>query len=296
MTKPRYILAEKTYLITRRTSHRHFLLKPSKRTNQLFSYCLAIAARRYGIVLHAFLVMSDHYHLILFDPFGLLPDFMRYLNSLLSRALNRQLDRSENLWAPGSYSKVALLEIQDLIDKTAYTFANPVTAGLVRYAHQWEGATSLAMPFGHSQSIQRPNFFFRDSMPTNVDLAIQPPRFASTISPVDVWQDIQHQLRERQTDTAALMRQQNRRFLGMDRVYKLRHTDSPKTRPQKTNIKPTVASRNTPLRIAYLLEKKAFYDAYYAMRDKLKTSRHKLVFPLGTYRLVARGIVSALAG
>ncbi len=294
MTQPRYNLAQQVHLITRRTSERRFFLKPTWYTKQLFHYCLGYVANKYGIVVHAFVLMSDHYHLIITDPFGLLPVFMGELQSLLGRALNRKLGRTESVWCPGSYSKVALLEIQDVIDKTAYTFANPVTAGLVRYSHQWEGATSVAMPFGHKQTVSRPNFFFRDSMPETVDLVLHRPPFAPEVSAAELWQDIQHQVRERENEAAAMLREQGRRFLGMERVHRLRHTDSPKTRPQRPTIKPTVASRNTPLRIAYLQEKKAFLNAYYAMREKLKKTKDKLVFPLGTYQLVSRGIVTAL--
>ena len=70
MSLPRQVLANQTYLLTRRCMGRRFLLRPDKRLNNLFVYCLALAAQKYGIQIHAFCVMSNHYHLVLTDTEG----------------------------------------------------------------------------------------------------------------------------------------------------------------------------------------------------------------------------------
>jgi putative transposase len=75
MTAPRQILAGATYLVTRRCSQRLFLLKPSRLTNSVFLYLLAVAARRFGIAVHAYCVLSNHFHLVLTDPAARLPAF-----------------------------------------------------------------------------------------------------------------------------------------------------------------------------------------------------------------------------
>ena len=51
VTAPREVLPGKTYLVTRRCTQRQFLLKPSRRTNQLVRYCLAVAASKTGVEL-----------------------------------------------------------------------------------------------------------------------------------------------------------------------------------------------------------------------------------------------------
>jgi REP element-mobilizing transposase RayT len=50
-----------TYLITRRCIDRRFLLLPSAAVNQIFLYCLAVAAARAGVIIHAVTVMSNHW-------------------------------------------------------------------------------------------------------------------------------------------------------------------------------------------------------------------------------------------
>ena len=62
MTAPRQLLPGTTYLVTRRCLQRQFLLRPSKLTNQVFGFLLAIAARRFDVDLHACCVMSNHFH------------------------------------------------------------------------------------------------------------------------------------------------------------------------------------------------------------------------------------------
>ena len=43
---PRPIFKGELYLLTRRTTERQFLLRPSKRRNREIEYCLAVAAQR----------------------------------------------------------------------------------------------------------------------------------------------------------------------------------------------------------------------------------------------------------
>jgi putative transposase len=62
MTAPRQVLPGTTYLVTRRCSQRQFLLRPSRQTNQLFGFLLAVAAQRFHVDVHAFCVMSNHVH------------------------------------------------------------------------------------------------------------------------------------------------------------------------------------------------------------------------------------------
>ena len=59
MTLPRQVLPHQTYLVTRRCIGRRFLLRPDDALNNVFVYCLGLAARKYGVQLHALSVMSN---------------------------------------------------------------------------------------------------------------------------------------------------------------------------------------------------------------------------------------------
>src|SRR5512142_1269074 len=107
MTPPRRVLPGRSYLVTRRCSERRLFLRPSRLTNDIFLYVLALASRRYNVLVHAFCVLSNHAHLIVTDVEGRLPAFMQYLDSLVARSVNSSLGRFEGFWATdGSYSAV----------------------------------------------------------------------------------------------------------------------------------------------------------------------------------------------
>jgi len=73
MTLPRQNVPGTTYLVTRRCSEPRFFLWPSKVTDETFRYVLAIAARRHGIRVHAYCVLSNHFQLVVTDPDAKLP-------------------------------------------------------------------------------------------------------------------------------------------------------------------------------------------------------------------------------
>ena len=117
MSLPRQVLPGTTYLLTRRCIGRQFLLKPLKFTNQMFLYCLAVAAEKYGVLIHPAPVLSHHYHLLATDVRGELPEFMRYLNEFVAKTMNAHYGRWEYFFAPGSYSAVMLTDSAAVLEK-----------------------------------------------------------------------------------------------------------------------------------------------------------------------------------
>ncbi len=219
---------------------------------------------------------------------------MKELNSLLARALNRGLRRSENFFRPGSYHREILLTGQDVMNTAAYTLANPVTAGLVPSSHLWEGASSASMAFGDVYTAKRPGTFFRESMPTSVDLTLVRPDFLPELDDTQFLQGIRDQVRTREQDTKQTLQDAGKSFLGMKKVGKLSWNHIPSSRNTMTSQRPSFAHIHTPARLLLRQRRKAFLQAYEEMREQLKTSTNKLVFPKGTYGLVALGVVTAL--
>ncbi|HEY1534249.1 MAG TPA: hypothetical protein VGF76_09525 [Polyangiaceae bacterium] len=88
MTAPRQILPGQRHLITRRCTQRQFLLRPSRLTNQTVKYCLALAAERTGVLIHAACFMSNHWHGVVTDPGARLPEFLERFHRLVAKAQN----------------------------------------------------------------------------------------------------------------------------------------------------------------------------------------------------------------
>src|SRR5260370_29674575 len=139
VANPRRIVAGETYLISRRFHNLTCRLRPCPQTNRIFLYCLAFAAERTGVLVHATCVMSNHHHIVVTDRHGVLPNFLRELHRLTAKAMNASQGQWENLWAAEPCNVVRLVTAEDIEDKIAYVAANPVAAGLVKQPEQWPG-------------------------------------------------------------------------------------------------------------------------------------------------------------
>ncbi len=284
MTAPRQVLPGVTYLITRRCTQRQFLLKPSKSTNDIFLYLLAVAARRFEIEVHAFCVLSNHFHLVLTDPHARLPAFHQFLDALVARAVNASLGRWETFWAPDSYSAVRLVSPADVIDKAAYVVANPVAAGLVRTARLWPGLWSAPQSIGGEPfRIRRPKHFFdpRGVLPEEVELKMTaPPGFASA----EAFRDQLSLALE--AHEAQAVRARRGGFLGVARVLAQNPTSRPPAPGEsRRTLNPRVAARDKWKRIEALGRLLEFLRSYRSAWAAWRAGRGQVTFPEGTYLL-----------
>ena len=77
MSLPRAIVLGRRYMITRRCSERRFFMRPDRKTNNAFIYCLALAARKVRVSIVCTGTLSNHYHAVVVDNHGRLPQFLR---------------------------------------------------------------------------------------------------------------------------------------------------------------------------------------------------------------------------
>jgi REP element-mobilizing transposase RayT len=294
MTTPRQVLPGKTYLVTRRCSQRQFLLRPSKITNAIFLYVLGVAARRFGVRVHAFCVLSNHFHLVVTDPDARLPAFEQYLDSLVARAVNASLGRWETFWAPSSYSAVVLASASDILDKTAYVLANPVAAGLVRRGEDWPGVWSAPERIGASIGANRPKVFFRENgyMPETVELFLDvPPGFADA---ADFRRRLAAALAASEDRAARELASERRGFVGAAKVLAQPPTARPASDEPRRNLKPRVAARDKWKRIEAVVRLVQFVDSYREAWRARRDGVAGVLFPAGTYLLrVVHGVPCA---
>jgi putative transposase len=178
MTWPRYVPSESYCFVTRRCAQRKFLLKPSKAGNRAFEYCLAWAAHKTGVQVLCSVVLSNHYHLGLYDPEGRVSEFMRELNRLVAKHHNTMYRRRENLFSSDKFSKVLLESAIDVVRRLVYTLDNPVKAELVDTARHWPGVISLPEHLATTKTVKRPPLFFRENghMPKTLELTYHKPQ------------------------------------------------------------------------------------------------------------------------
>ena len=286
MSLPRCVLAGTTYLVTRRCIGRRFLLRPDPALNNLFVYCLGRSAQEHGVLVHALCVMSNHYHLVLTDVRGVLPDFMRSLNRALAMSVKRLRDWDEVLWEPNvAYSAVELGGKGEVVDKVAYTLLNPVSAELVLTPGHWPGVVS-----GFEQlragvlRAKRPGVWFKKSAPKEATVRLSaPPGFSGKTSYLEALQEL---VRSR---LKALHREHRRRgvvYLGADRVRKTKVTERPKTKSPRFGRNPSFSALTRARWREALRRLRGFRAAYRRAYTVWRSGQRDIEFPPGTWGVV----------
>jgi putative transposase len=288
MTKPRRVLPGICYLITRRCSERRFFLRPDSHVTHIFEYLLAALSERYSIKIHAYVVMSNHYHLVVTDTKGRMPDFQRDLNSLLARAVNAFRGRWESFWDRDSYSAVELIEDGDCLAEMAYTLANPVEAGLVKRVKQWDGATSAGKAYDRPRRIERPRRvdqpgdFFRENLPKFAKLVLTRPE-CPTIDDESFDERLRQKVRRVEDEAAA-----SGPAMGMKKVLSQDWNHHPKSNEPRCELSPRVACLNKWARIAALQRSRDWLEAYAVARAAFVSGERDVEFPVGTWWMCVR--------
>jgi REP element-mobilizing transposase RayT len=297
VTAPRRVVPGATYLVSRRCTQREFLLKPTPLTTLIVKFVLAVAAARYGVLVHAACVMSNHWHIVLTDPSANLPDFSRLLDGVVAKALNSLYGRWENFWAPCPYSAVALASPEDVVDKVAYTLANPATADLVEHGRQWPGLWSDPHAIGGpGELVPRPGHYFAKdgSMPESEELVFSvPPGFTS----VEAFQaQVIARVSELEQAAAAKRVVEGSRVQGVHRIRKQKHTDRPAPGEPRRVLNPRIAARDKWKRIEALGRLVTFLQNHRDALLRYCRGERNALFPRGTYLMRVRfGVACASA-
>jgi putative transposase len=290
MAIPRYIIPGRTYLITRRCLYRAFLLKPSAKVDQTFTYCLAVAAERYGVEVHGFLPMSNHHHIAITDVEGRLPQFLHWFHLMVARNLNVYYERQECFWSPGSYSAVHLVEPGDVLDKLAYLLSNPVAAGLVRHGTEWPGVIShpndlLEGDRGERYRVARPKGFFasQSKLPEYAQVKITCPPTLRDRPREEVVRELLDRREEKEEAARQRVSELGIRFLGRKGILGQSPFGRPNSREERSKLSPNVACKCRWRRIETLGGLTQFRREYWACYLRFREGDRDVVFPAGTW-------------
>lgn len=91
---------------------------------------------RYGILLHGFVLMDNHYHLILETPNGNLLKVMHGINGGYTGYFNRKYERSGHLFQ-GRYKGILVEKSTYLLQLSRYVHMNPVRAKIAKKPEQY---------------------------------------------------------------------------------------------------------------------------------------------------------------
>lgn len=286
MTAPRAVFPDSFVLITRRCTQRQFLLRPDDETNNAYTYCLAEAAKRFGMELILSEMMSNHHHTVLYDRLGLEPQFREHFHKMLAKCMNALRGRWENLWSTEESCVVELFAASDLVDKLVYVATNPVLDHLVEKVHHWPGPKLLqCFLSGEPLKAHRPRHYFHDegTMPEEVELVLALP--ANLPDRDAILAAIRRRIPEVEAQCAAQRIASGRGIVGRRRILRQSWRDSPTSREPRRNLRPRVAARSKWLRIAALQRNREWQAEYQLARKQWLAGFTDVEFPAGTYWL-----------
>ena len=142
---PRILLPKTVVLLTSRVQQGlPFVCTPLM--EMILWSALAVAQNLYPVKIIAFVIMGNHIHLVVLveDP-EVVESFMERFKCETAHAVNRLLGRRQvTVWCEG-YDSPVILTIDDLIEKLAYVYANPVRAHRSDSITSYHGVSSWNM-------------------------------------------------------------------------------------------------------------------------------------------------------
>ncbi len=289
MSQPRPIYPGTTYLITRRIERRHCLLRPDPMMNAIILYTLIVAARRYGILIHAFGAMPTHVHYVVTDPQAQLPSFLAMFHRIVALGVKMIRKRDGAVWDRSQTSIVELCTREAMVEKIAYTLANPVKAGLVRYADEWPGVKTSASGIGlKTLQAKRPRHLFStNNSEWTLDAAIAlslPPTIAATDAQA-FRDDIQSELMKLEAAAHALI--PKNKVLGVRRVLKMNPEQRITSHLPIRQLNPTfaVGRENCAALIRAKRAVRDFRQKYRRALELWRSGDRSVQFPAGTFAM-----------
>lgn len=273
-------------MVTRRCTRGLFLLRPDEPTWNLFQYCLALAAKKYGALIHYGSLMGNHYHLGITDPHGREPEFMAWFNRQLARGIQRLRGWEHEVWEPNrSYNDCLLVNEEAYFKSLGYVLANPVSAGLVSTGSEYRngllGGKHLRLG---KRSIRRPKVLFGENYPEELELEVTKPP-ALNMTDEEYCAVVDQVVAEAESTGRA----SHRRFLGWAGVLRTDPLKGPRKKMVKGGLIPTfIAVTNRGIKQA-IESLKDFQQAYRRAFEAYRAGDHEILFPLGTYWMVKYG-------
>ena len=108
----------------------------SKRDYEKFREYIAEAQLKFGLILHAYVLMTNHYHLIIETPEKNLSRIMHHINSSYTSYTNIKRKRSGHLFQ-GRYKAILVDKDSYLLELSRYLHLNPVRVNMVQRPEEY---------------------------------------------------------------------------------------------------------------------------------------------------------------
>lgn len=110
---------------------------------EIYLNVLSDVCERFNWIIHAYCLMSNHYHLLVETPDSNLAKGMRQLNGVYTQRFNRVHTRAGHVFQ-GRYKSILVQKESYLLELARYIVLNPVRAQMVRSAKDWHWSSYRA--------------------------------------------------------------------------------------------------------------------------------------------------------
>ena len=104
---------------------------------------LAATCRRFELRLVSYVLMRNHYHVLVWTEDARISEALQRLHTAYSRSHNRRHKRSAHLFLAHPFAR-EVVDSDDLLGTLRYLALNPVEAGFVRHPLDWEWSAARA--------------------------------------------------------------------------------------------------------------------------------------------------------
>lgn len=109
----------------------------SQKDREKFLAYLESATERYGAAIHAYCLLSNHYHILLETPSGNLSQIMRHINGAYTIYFNIKRKRAGHLFQ-GRFKAILVEADEYATELSRYIHLNPVRAGIVARPEEYQ--------------------------------------------------------------------------------------------------------------------------------------------------------------
>jgi putative transposase len=153
---PRFFVPDTPQHVIQRGNNRQAIfVSPADRA--FFKDCLMHAARRNGVAIHAYVLMTNHVHLLVTPEAATsLPRTMQSVGRVYVRYFNSTRERSGTLW-DGRYKATIVDSDRYLLACMRYIEQNPVRAGMAERPEDYRWSSHRANGFGAPDPLVTPH-------------------------------------------------------------------------------------------------------------------------------------------
>ncbi len=126
--KPSPVSSECPYHITARTNNREWFALDLSEVWKIFGNQLFFIHHAFGIRIHSFVLMSNHFHLLMSDPNLQKSRALRWLMTETSREIGKRTHRMNHLYGQRNY-QCLIPNYTYYMNAYKYVYQNPVQAG-----------------------------------------------------------------------------------------------------------------------------------------------------------------------